>query len=37
MNGELLNEMLTAHFRSERAIDAARRFISIIAVSARED
>jgi len=28
MNGELLNEMLTAHFRSERAIDAARRFIS---------
>jgi hypothetical protein len=28
MNGELFNEMLTAHFRSERAIDAARRFIS---------
>ena len=28
MNGELLNEMLTALFRSERAIDAARRFIS---------
>jgi hypothetical protein len=27
MNGELLNEMLTALFRSERAIDAARRFI----------
>jgi hypothetical protein len=23
MNGELFNEMLTAHFRSERAIDAA--------------
>jgi hypothetical protein len=28
MDGESLNEMLTAHFRRERAIDAARRFIS---------
>jgi hypothetical protein len=28
MNGELFNEMLTALFRSERAIDAAQRFIS---------
>ena len=28
MTGERLNEMLVAHFRSERAIDAARRLIS---------
>jgi hypothetical protein len=27
MTGERLNEMLAAHFRSERAIDAARRFL----------